>query len=419
MSIPREQLSTLSNPDLNGGAGVVVRDDDASNPIVNTGVDGRVSEVLDRAAALIPVLRARSAHCEKLRQIPQETVDDFRASGILRCAQPVAFGGMGGGTDIVCELAMEIGRGCGSSGWMAGQWAGHNFMVSWFGPEAQDEFWSGDLDVLSSTANAIVEYSSEVVADGLRFTGRFKFSSGVDHAEWILLATPDGMCLVPRSDFVVIDDWFVAGLRGTGSKSIEMRDVFVPAHRIIPLQAMADGKYPGLVRQASPYHRLPAHLALNPMIVSQVIGMAIGAVEIFDERARGRTDPHTREPAVERPGNQLAFAESSAEVDSARTLLRETLRELAEWGECDMAGVSLEQRAQIRRDLNFAVRLCVRAVDRLVEVGDSSALYEVNLLHRWARDVRAAALQWSVHWEEPAMQYSRVRWGLPPQTRLV
>jgi 3-hydroxy-9,10-secoandrosta-1,3,5(10)-triene-9,17-dione monooxygenase len=161
------------------------------------------------------------------------------------------------------------------------------------------------------------------------------------------------------------------------------------------------------------------HLALNPFILSEVVGMAQGAVEIFDERARSRRDPHTRAPAIERPGTQLAFAEASAAVDAARGTLRGSLDTLRGWSDAAMQGVTIEDRARIRRDLNFAARLCVQAVDRLVESGDSSAIYEANLLHRWARDVRVGALQWSLHWDEPAMQYARVHWGLEPQTRLV
>ncbi len=375
-------------------------------------------QLIARATDLIPRLRERSALCEELRRIPDETVADLMEAGIITCTKPVSFGGPGLTIDTVCELAMEIGRGCGSSSWMTGQWAGHNFMVGWFGEQAQADYWetSGGL---SSTANAVVQYQGEAVDGGVKMSGRFKFSSGIDHAQWVLLAAPDGFCLIPRSDFEIDDDWFVAGLKGTGSKSIVFSDIFVPEHRIIPIDPLTAAQYPGLGPDSAPFQRLPMHLALNPLILSEVVGIAQGAVDIFDERVRARKDPHTREPAIERPGNQLAFAESTAEVDAARTLLRQALSLLREWSDASMEGVTVEDRAKVRRDLNFACRLCVRAVDRLVEVGDSSAIYDSNDLHRWARDIRAGALQWSLHWDEPAMQYSRVRWGLEPQTRLV
>jgi alkylation response protein AidB-like acyl-CoA dehydrogenase len=376
------------------------------------------AELQKRAEGLLRRLRERSDLTDELRRIPDETVADLRDAGIITCTRPQRFGGPGLGIDVACELAMTVGRGCGSTSWMTGQWAGHNFMVGWFPLKAQEEYWATS-EGLSSTANALVQYDGEEVEGGVRMSGRFKFSSGIDHARWLLLAAPVGFCLMPREDFDVVDDWFVAGLKGTGSKSVVFEDVFVPVHRMIPTAALAAGAYPGVGDPAGAYERLPMHLALNPLILSEVVGMAQGAVEIFEERARTRRDPHTREPAIERPGNQLAFAEASAAVDAARGILRATLVTLRGWSDAAMSGVTIEDRAQVRRDMNFAARLCVQAVDRLVEVGDSSAIYEENLLHRWARDVRVGALQWSLHWDEPAMQYSRVRWGLEPQTRLV
>jgi alkylation response protein AidB-like acyl-CoA dehydrogenase len=78
------------------------------------------------------VLRERAAHTEESRQIPEETVADLRSADILRMAQSPKFGGLGYGVDSVAEVAMEIGRGCGSTAWMAGQWPGHQFMVGYY-----------------------------------------------------------------------------------------------------------------------------------------------------------------------------------------------------------------------------------------------------------------------------------------------
>ena len=89
-------------------------------------------ELLHRAAALVPALRERAAQTEELRHIPQETVDDFHASGILKASQPARFGGYEIDYPIVLDIAAELGRGCGSSSWCYSIWASHNWLAGMF-----------------------------------------------------------------------------------------------------------------------------------------------------------------------------------------------------------------------------------------------------------------------------------------------
>ena len=164
--------------------------------------------------------------------------------------------------------------------------------------------------------------------------------------------------------------------------------------------------------------RNPMIMVLNHGILAPVIGMGRGVLDIFDERARNRLDAQTFLPAIERPGPQLRFAEASAELDAAEMFLRRNLAVVRASGEPD-GELSLEDRALVRRNITYASKLVLQATNRLVEGMDSSALYEKYPLHRQARDVRAGSLQFVLHWEETAMQYARVHWGLDPQTVMI
>jgi 3-hydroxy-9,10-secoandrosta-1,3,5(10)-triene-9,17-dione monooxygenase len=146
--------------------------------------------------------------------------------------------------------------------------------------------------------------------------------------------------------------------------------------------------------------------------------MARGVLDRFDERARQRIDPQVFQPAIERAGPQLRFAEASAEIDAAEMFLRRNLAVVRESGR-EGKELSLPERAEIRRNIVYASRLVLQATNRLVDGMDSSALYDINTMHRQARDVRAGSLQFVLHWEETAMAYSRVHWGLEPQTMLI
>jgi hypothetical protein len=124
------------------------------------------------------------------------------------------------------------------------------------------------------------------------------------------------------------------------------------------------------------------------------------------------------QPALERPGPQLRFAEASAEIDVAEILMWRNLDTVREWG-VNGTSPTLEQRAEIRRNIAYAAKIALRATNRLVDGMDSSGLKDENMIVRQAADTRAAGLQFVLHWEETAMQYSRVHWGLDPQTILI
>ncbi|GLU37335.1 acyl-CoA dehydrogenase family protein [Pseudomonas sp. NBRC 100443] len=377
------------------------------------------AELVARARALVPTLRERSQHCEQLRRIPQETFDDFRDAGLLRIAQPSQFQGWGHGIDTIAEVGMEIGRGCGSSAWMAGQWPGHQFMVGYFSEEAQQEYWAQDPDTMSSTASAQARVNIEPERGGFRVRdSQMRFSSGCDYAQWIFFTTQHGMGLIPRSDFEVLDDWHVSGLRGTGSKSVVVKDAWIPPHRCVSLADLRMGSTPGSkIYTGNPYYQVPFNLVVNQLLLAATIGMGRGILDLFEERVTKRFDLHTFKPASEGAGTQLRFAESAAEIDAAMMFIRNNCVTLAEWGRAGHVPSDAE-RARVRRDVAYATRLSLQASNRLITSGDASAMFDSQQLGRLARDINMAGLQANLTWDEPAQSFSRARWGVSPLSNL-
>jgi len=376
-------------------------------------------ELIARAQAMIPTLRERSGETYRQRQIPPETVEEFKAAGFIRSVQSTRFGGMGHDLEVVGDVAMQIARGCGSTGWMSAFWPIHQFQVGWFSERAQEEYFAKSPDTVSSTVNAFLSGEREDVPGGVRVSGTWNFSSGIDHAEWALVQTRNELCLIPAEDFSIVDNWEVSGLAGTGSKAIKIDGAFVPDYRIVTLEQQAKADYPDGTED-SPWYKIPRPgvYVMNHFILAPVIGMARGVLDLFDERAQTRRDPQSLQPAKERPGPQLRFAEAAAEIDAAEMFWRRNIARCREWGEKGQAPPP-ELGAEIRRDITYAAKLTQQATNRLVDGMDSSGLYDVNLIQRQARDVRAGGLQFVLHWEETAMQFSRVHWGLEPQTVLI
>jgi len=375
--------------------------------------------MVERARELVPKLRERAARCEKLRHVPAETVADYIAAKIHRIPQPVPYGGLGLDMDTVYEVAAELGRGCGSSGWMGSFWPLHNWMMGLWPKLGQDEYWADSSDVLSSTASATVSCKIEPAPGGVRLSGRWNFASGIDHAAWVqlMITGPDraDMMLVSKKDFAIDDNWYVLGLCGSGSKAISVDNIFVPEHRICHGAQFMTGNTPGRELYDTPFYKVPLFSFLGYSLASPIIGMAQGVIDQFEDQMRGRRDTQTGVPVIEQPQMQVRLAESSAEVDAVRLLMLRDLRELRQYGEAG-AEIPIAERARMRRDIAFAVRTSVRAANRLFEAAGAHAIYEGSPIQRLVRDVNAASHSVAITWDVPAENYGRVRWGLPPNT---
>lgn len=377
-------------------------------------------EMMERAAQLVPILRERSAECEDLRRVPEATVAAFRAAEIHRIAQPPAYGGLGLDMDTVYEVAAELARGCGSSGWMGSFWPLHNWMIGMWPVRAQQEYWADSHDVLSSTASAVVDFKVEPAGGGVRVSGRWNFASGIDHAQWVQLIITRGeassdLMLIPKSDYRIDDNWRVAGLRGSGSKAVVLDEVLVPDYRIVPGSQFMTGTTAGRYLYPSAFYRVPLFSFLGYSLAAPIIGMGQGVVDLFEQQMQGRVDVQTGMRAIDQPSMQIRLAEASAEVDAVRLLMLRDLRDIREYG-AEKIELPLAERARMRRDIGFAVRTCVRAANQLYEAAGAHAIYDGSPIQRMVRDINAASHSIAVTWDVPAENYGRVRWGLPPNT---
>ena len=370
-------------------------------------------ELLERVADLAPVLKQRAAETENLRQIPQSTIDDLRSAGLLRAGNPPRFGGYDGADmDLYFELDTEIGRACGSTAWCFSVWSSHDWMIGHWPLEAQEEYFAEGPDALASSAFA-PQGRLEPAEGGFRLRGRWDFSSGSDGATWAMLGAigPSGPCmvLVPRSDYEILDTWFVSGLRGTGSKDIEIKDAFVPAHRIAALM-MPGYDSPGFELHGRPSYRLPTMTLLPFTLCSPLVGMAQGMLDAFVAKFESKTGPGR---TAESTAIQIRIAESAAEIDAARLIVKTTPREVLERASQGEPPGALGQ-AKVRRDYGYVAKLCLQAANRLFEASGGHALYDSSPLQRFHRDVHAGAHQVALYWDSIAEGYGRAALGLPP-----
>ena len=371
-----------------------------------------VAEALRRAQGLVPVLKERAAHTEELRRVPPENVRDLLASGLHRLAVPPRFGGLDLGYDLMLEVAAELGRGCGATAWCYCLWAAHAWLVGHWPLAAQEEVFQNGPDALVSSSLRAGTGQLTPVPGGYRLSGRWQFSSGCDNAGWLMLGVPaDGgwrWALVPAADCVIVDTWFVTGLRGTGSKDIEVRDAWVPAHRVVDRERIAVSDWTGWEIHRHYLYRLPVYPLLGWDLVSPLLGMAQGMIDEFTALLAGTSGPGR---SAHSTVIQLRLAEASARVDAARALLRQDLAQILEQAQQGKEFTDLD-RARYLRDRAFITDLCVQATNRLFEVSGAHSLFDSVTLQRIYRDVNAGAHRDGLIFDLAGQQYGRIALGL-------
>jgi 3-hydroxy-9,10-secoandrosta-1,3,5(10)-triene-9,17-dione monooxygenase len=375
-----------------------------------------------RAEALVPVLRARAREAEELRRIPDATIAELHASGLFRMLQPKRVGGSELPVRALVELGAIVSRGCGSTGWVLTNLASHHWMLGMWPKEAQDEVWGVSPDELVGSAFVFPGARAEPKDGGYVLSGRWPFSSGIDASQWNLVGAvvrdardrpvEQRIFLVPAKDYRIIDTWFVTGLRGTGSKDVEMADVFVPAHRTLPLAAVSGGATPGSAINANPLYKLPA-LGLFSFVVAAVsLGIAQGAIADYRAQMRDRVGAYTGKRLADLAGVQLRLAEASALADIAAALMLRDCDDATRITAAD-AVPSNEDKARWRRNGAYAAGMCTKAVELIFTAIGGAGVYLHHPVQRAFRDVAAANAHYALSWDVNGTLWGRVALGQP------
>lgn len=353
--------------------------------------------LVERARALIPILRQREAAANASRQVSAETIQDFTDAGFFRILQPARHGGYEMAPSVYCEVARTLAEGCMSSAWVYGVVAVHNWQLALFPPQAAEEVWATDSDVRISSS--YMPCGKVVRVDGgYRLSGRWAFSSGSTHCDWVILGVhvpaPDGSApdpcnfLVPRSDYRIIDTWDVMGLCATGSNDIVVEDAFVPDHRIIREMDMFALDCPGHVVHDGDLYKIPFAQLFNRTVSTTSLGTLKRALETFIEGMRTKRATYTGLKLANDSAIQEAVADVAMTLDDLTMRLGRDLAELSDraargdWTE--------ERRAALGLSTTSMVSHCVTAIDKLMQFSGGKAIYRGNTIQRAFLDIHCA-----------------------------
>jgi len=376
--------------------------------------------LLTRATDLVPALSAREAAASAGRSVPDESIADFHRDGILRVMQPHRFGGHQASFDVFSRIVETLAEGCAASAWVYAVLAEHQWIIACMPDQAQIDVWGDNPEAVASSSLAPRETARRTVG-GWRLSGRFPFSSGCRHAQWAIIGAraedaagnqPIRYMLVPMADIEIVDDWHVLGLRGTGSCSLMLSDVFVAEHRTVLLRDLLDGTTPGSVTLPG-YGLLRAPRGyLVPFSLPVVMfTLARRALRLVPEALGTRISRGTTEVAASEVV-QMRLGEAAAAIDAA-VLIMHTRR--AQSIEALESGGTIPTEAIVRnrRDVTFAADQLRRGMDALIEVSGARSVYDSDPLQALYRDMLTIGTHTVVSRQGAMVPYGRLLLGLP------
>ncbi|MFC8387098.1 3-hydroxy-9,10-secoandrosta-1,3,5(10)-triene-9,17-dione monooxygenase oxygenase subunit [Nocardia sp. NPDC056952] len=384
-------------------------------------------EVTERVEALLPTLRERAQEAEDLRRIPEESMKALQETGFFRLLQPKQWGGHAADPVVFYDTVRKIASACGSTGWVSGIIGVHNWHLALFDQQAQQDVWGEDTDVRISSSYAPMG-AGQAVDGGYIVRGSWAWSSGSDHATWAVLGGPVikngkpvdfGSFLIPRSDYRIDDVWNVVGLRGTGSNTVVVEDVFVPSHRFLSFRAMSEGRAPGLEQNTDAVFKMPWGTIHPTTISTPIVGMGYGAYEAHVEHQGKRVRAaFAGENAKDDPFAKVRVAEAASDIDAA---WRQLSGNVAEEYALLQAGqeVPFDLRVRARRDQVRATGRVIASIDKLFESSGATALANGTPLQRFWRDAHAGRVHAANDPERAYVMYGTHEFGLPVTDAMV
>ena len=376
---------------------------------------------IERALELAPAIAAAADQIERERRLPPALVKTLHAEGFFRLLLPRALGGVEVDPASFVQITETIAGADASTAWVVCQTTGCSMVSAYLASDvAQNIFGNGGV-----LAWGPPERSKAITVDGgYRLSGRFNFASGSRHATWLGGQAPiveaDGTprrrhggaerrtFLFPASHAVMEDVWHVIGLRGTGSDSFSVDDVFVPHAHSVARDDAAER------RVQAPLYCFPQGSLYASGFAGVAMGIARTMLDDFLALARDKTPRGYTRTLRENAVTQSRVAQAEAQLGAARAYLLATLGEI--WAAVGRTGaLGLDQRVRIRLAASHAIAQAREVADFAYHAAGATAIFTRHAFERRFRDIHAVAQQLQGR-DDHFENVGRFLLNLPPDT---
>ena len=377
--------------------------------------------VIERARAMAPRLAERARAAEDAGLVPRETIDEMQEAGFFKVLQPKRWGGYEMDPRVFYLVQMELAKGCMATAWIYGVVGVHNWQIPLFPEQAQIDVWGKDPSTLTASTY-MPTGKAEPVEGGYNFSGRWSWSSGSQHCEWILLGgllpKKDGSgalehCtfLLPKADFEIVNNFDVLGLRATGSHDIQVTNAFVPEHRTHRTNDHSDAGCLGRATNPGWLYRSPFTQVFQRAVSTACIGATEGAVDSFRQRAASFVGKHGAKTA-EDVNAQLAVSEAMMTTDQLKLVLFRNFQRIVD---CAQSGekMPVEERLMQRAQAAQVPKLCAAVVNEVMRACAAGGVFKTNPIERTFRDLHVARGHIANNTDTYARSHGAVMLGLP------
>ena len=350
----------------------------------------------ERAIALAPRIAERAAEVDEQRFVHEETIQELHDAGLLKAYLPKAYGGDEASPEDFVAACIEIGKACSSTAWVLCILSVHNWEMAHMPKLLQDELWADDPTTLISSSYAS-QGTARPVDGGYIMNGRWRSSSGIVHSKWAIIGADvevDGRTVahnfvIPLAEAEVIDDWYVLGMCGTGSRSVVADELFVPHHRVIDREVMVAMAGPGLRENTGPLYRVPQGLLFSPVAGAPALGSGWAFYDGFREVAKKYVRRLDNNVLAEDRNTHVLLAESRAVLmDQERNLLR-VLNEANRKAVANEEYTSMELASGMY-EISRGATAALSVAQNLMPLLGPAAVYSTNPLTRLYRDLLTA-----------------------------
>jgi indole-3-acetate monooxygenase len=387
--------------------------------------------IRSEVSALIPLIRRNALEGERLGAMPQETLEAIAKTGALRLTTPIELGGYALGIRDVIDIVSEMGRGDGAAGWL-GFVAGGVRNLLGFPPQALQELAETSKEAVGPWAVGASIFSTKVgegrrVEGGFMVKGTWHFASGCKHASWagvgVEFAGDDGfphrgIVMLERSQYEILDDWKVMGMKGTCSNSLRaVEEVFVPLHRFVDMAELParmdalNGHFDGLAYKVNTRGLM---MVTNLTNMAVTYGMARGALDCFIEQAQRLKPFNLPYPTIaDAASTQMVAAKAHAMLELTRCTIQ-AMAEAVDRAAIDGLDITADEESAMTMNSVYGRQLCDEAAGMLQLCLGSSTVGENNPIQRFVRDIRVANTHGAVRVDPFAEIHGRHLLGRPP-----
>lgn len=357
-------------------------------PIQQPELSDQAQRLFSELEAIVAQVRELAPEQEKQTCVDPSIIRQLREGGFFRVLQPKRWGGYEMHPLIFSQLQMRLAEADMSTAWVYGVMGCHNFQMGLFDDQAAQDVWGEDSSAIISSTFQPGGVATPVEG-GYRFSGRWKFSSGVDHADWVFLGGLHEQefltCLVPKKDYEIVQTWDVFGLKATGSQDVAVKDIFVPKHRVHHAMDGFRCDSPGNAVNTAALYRIPFQQIFIRAITTSALGALRGMLQAFEHYAENRVSSlgnATRED----PDAQAICAEILAELDEMELVLIRNYNELLEHAQSGEPP-PMDRRLLFKYQAAAVPDRCLRLAKRLFQCVGGSGIFATQPFGRYYRDI--------------------------------